>query len=789
MKRSALYAPIALAAMLAASLAASAQSSAPASDLVPAGRTLSYLEVSDWSQAKAALDATDFGQAFATLRPFFDHLLSGVDEQIGQQKQQFEQQFGAKFDDVLAILRGGFALAAVDTAPNGGQPQIMPVAVFPAAGKPTIAALVDHLKQQQGQNAPPFYLIDRGASLAVTLDQNALLTADGAGATGPALSADPMFQSIRRRTLGEGQPVIFAYVNVAALVDRSPLGRDPEQRAKLDAAGLGGAKAAGLALAAEGGRIREALAIAAPGEKKGVAKMLSTGQPLDLARLSETIPGDTLWFAALRLDAGSLFDEFFALVEATDGPQARARLEKDLADFEQEFGMQVRADLLAPLGDLLTVDSSVPDDGLLPEAVFSITVKDAQKVQTALAQLAEKAGFQVASVERGGRRISYLQAPLGKLGEDPTRGMTEDALGAQAIVSGVLSAWTIDKGRLYFASLPQALEDRFERLAKGSLAENEAFKQAMAKAPAGARMFSWGRTRPIAGIAYQVALKALRAFEPMVRRAGVAVDTALLPRATTFASPFRPASSAFTADPDGFLLVMHGGLPVLTTVPLLAGVGAALTVKQREEAKSMQVEFELRTLAYAEASWKMEKGSYTASTEDLVKSGQIDPDFEMRAMQAGYRFIITKADAEGFTIVAKSLRPGKPTLMVDETMDVRPYGMPSRHPREPEEGMHEEPDGPPARPGAEDPHPGGGATVADPEAHALFQAAAMTGDQAVIMDVYRKLGFMKEDGSIENEKLQKFASEHGTWAQSNVPFIQEMQDPEKARAYVHGHMK
>jgi hypothetical protein len=789
MRRIALYAPLAAAAFMAASLAASAQQPPAAAQLVPAGRTLSYAEVSSFSQAEAALKSTDLGQAWDALHPFVDNLRKGLDAQLAEQKGQFEQEFGVKADDVIALLEGGFSLAVVDTAPAGGEPQPVPVVVFPASAKATVAQLAEALKQKQGQQAPPLHVMDRPGACCVTLDQNALLAANG-GAGGPSLAQDASFQATRGKIFAQGTPVFFAYFDIGATIERAVKGDPREMIEKL---GLAGTKAAGIGLSAEGGRIREALAVLMPGERKGVAKMLMFGKPLELAKLGDRAPADCMSFSAMRLDLRALFDQAVDLAHVLDpnGPQdADQEVARMLEGFEQNFGLKLKEDLLDALGDVVTTETMVPEDGLLPEMVFTLDVKDATKLQRAIATLADRAGFQVASVERGGRRISYLQAPLGKIGEDPTRGMSQDQMTAQGIMVALMGAWTVDQGRVYFAAMPQAIEERFERMSKGSLAENEGFKKAIATAPAGTRSFGWSRTRGTMGVAYHLVLKGLRAVEPMARRAGLAVDTALLPRPQAVAQGFRPSTSAFVADADGFMLVSQGGFPVLSVLPVLGAAGAlGMAKRSGGGGGGEQVEFDLRMLAYAEQSYRMDKGQYTANLQDLIAGGQVDPSFQSRLARSGYQVRIETQDQAHFAIAALPTKPGKAALMIDESMEVRPYGAKPRRPAtpEPDEGAMPVPEG-----GGE-PTGGmqsGGARpfAGDDDAHKLYQAAAMTGDQQVILGCLKKLGFMNEDGSMKDaDAYQKFAMEHGDWAQSRISFIQELSGPGKAKEYWEAH--
>ena len=71
--------------------------------------------------------------------------------------------------------------------------------------------------------------------------------------------------------------------------------------------------------------------------------------------------------------------------------------------------------------------------------------------------------------------------------------------------------------------------------------------------------------------------------------------------------------------------------------------------------------------------------------------------------------------------------------------------------------------------------------------HRLYQAAAMTGDAATVLEVSRRIGILREDGT-PGPGMQQFCMAHGKWAQQNVDFITKVVNTqEKARAYCQQH--
>ena len=76
------------------------------------------------------------------------------------------------------------------------------------------------------------------------------------------------------------------------------------------------------------------------------------------------------------------------------------------------------------------------------------------------------------------------------------------------------------------------------------------------------------------------------------------------------------------------------------------------------------------------------------------------------------------------------------------------------------------------------------ADMSEDDKHKLYQAAGMTKDGALMQRVLRKVGLGDGSGSDH----QTFIKEHFAWAMKNLDFIQSVNTPEKARAYVDDHI-
>jgi len=78
-------------------------------------------------------------------------------------------------------------------------------------------------------------------------------------------------------------------------------------------------------------------------------------------------------------------------------------------------------------------------------------------------------------------------------------------------------------------------------------------------------------------------------------------------------------------------------------------------------------------------------------------------------------------------------------------------------------------------------------SMSDDDKHKLYQAAGMTGDAELIRRVSIKIGLLDEDYT-PGENYQSFVAEHVDWALKNTDFINSINTPEKARAYLNQHM-
>ncbi len=78
-------------------------------------------------------------------------------------------------------------------------------------------------------------------------------------------------------------------------------------------------------------------------------------------------------------------------------------------------------------------------------------------------------------------------------------------------------------------------------------------------------------------------------------------------------------------------------------------------------------------------------------------------------------------------------------------------------------------------------------SMSDDDKHKLFQAASMTQDTELMHRVCKKLGLWNEDDTPA-DVYGAFVKDHLLWAFKSGDFIQSVNTPEKARAYVDAHI-
>jgi hypothetical protein len=363
------------------------------------------------------------------------------------------------------------------------------------------------------------------------------------------------------------------------------------------ALGLDKAKAVALAVTFEGKSLAVHASLLAPGPRRGIPGLFGADGPADLS-LARKAPRDAVGFSALKLDLAATLVRIREIVRTAGGERAFEEMEEALASANRELGFSIESDLLKPLGADLALVAFMPEGGaFLPDVVLVARPRDAKALEAGLARLASGLELAVRPVDMGGRKMTAIAAPLGKLGEpwfgprrwdpdeDPAMAAARDREMKRRAVATILTmlagSYCFDDGLVYFAGRPQTIAEMLERAAAGSLADAPEFKAEVAKVPAGAAFVGYEDPRLALPMVWYAALKGARFAEVYLRVAGVAIDASLLPRVTALAPHVRPGITYMVADDAGIAISSRSstGVPIGLPGPMvLMGVGASMLV-------------------------------------------------------------------------------------------------------------------------------------------------------------------------------------------------------------------
>lgn len=274
-------------------------------------------------------------------------------------------------------------------------------------------------------------------------------------------------------------PIYALYIDVAQAVSiiddgvrrSNPGGNDyQEWQTFRTASGLDGLKQVVISGGFDGKDWRESAFVAAPAPRKGLLKLID-GEAITANDLA-AIPASASWVRAMHLDPAATFDAIRDLVGKVDERGAED-FDEMLAEMKQEVGIDLRADLLEPLGTkwMLYSDPSFGTEfgGNLPGVALVSPLDDAAKVQRSMVKIEaevdqelqrEEAPFRFNTLDTGEVEVHSFTTPV------------------------VSPAWLVADGRLVVALSPNAaMTAAAMAKADGSVADSAAYKAVASKLP------------------------------------------------------------------------------------------------------------------------------------------------------------------------------------------------------------------------------------------------------------------------------------------------------------------
>ncbi|HID75632.1 MAG TPA: DUF1559 domain-containing protein, partial [Planctomycetaceae bacterium] len=356
-----------------------------------------------------------------------------------------------------------------------------------------------------------------------------------------------------RRQLPVDRRSTFTYVNLAEVREWVVSSAGRRAAALLNAVGLGNATALAstTGLDAEGCVVRTLLGV----EGRLTGFLALADEPLTPKEVT-SIPADATVAVAAKFRARELFEMFAAALGTVD-PRARDGMEEELTRVSRHSGIDIRGDVLQPLGDVWCVYLSPREGGMFFTGLTAVIevadparlAETQRKVQAVLEafnqsrrQRGQRPGPSITSLDFAGHTIHVFNAP------DPGFPLAP--------------SWCLAGNRLVVSPFPQGV--------KAHLARDDSFRP-ITERPEVAALFSQGPgpvkfvyadSRKIFELAYPMVQMMARVAAAEMHREGIELDFARLPSAASIAPHLRPSVVAVRSTPAGLEVVSRGTVPL-----------------------------------------------------------------------------------------------------------------------------------------------------------------------------------------------------------------------------------
>jgi hypothetical protein len=319
---------------------------------------------------------------------------------------------------------------------------------------------------------------------------------------------------------------------------------------------------------------------------------LAAHEPLEESDL-QVIPNDALLAGAVRIDPAELWDNVVKLVVAFH-PEAQEKIDKGLWEAETHLGVNIREDLVEPLGDVSV--AYLPGGDLFTSwfnSAAAVRVDEGSKLRAGVEKIVEKAKAEMARSEA---RATIVTSTI------------ETTAGEHAVMTvqfeepvPVAPSWCITDQWMVFALQPQAIRALVERQPEDSLAQSEVVREALADEH-GPAMLMYQDTPQLVRSVYPWVQMGVQMLSGHLRRQGLEINAASLPSLETVVKHLRPSVSTMTYRDDGFHFKSLSSLPSggsAGTAPIMAALLLPAVQKARMAAHTAQDVNNLKNIALA----------------------------------------------------------------------------------------------------------------------------------------------------------------------------------------------
>ncbi|MEM7479212.1 MAG: DUF1559 domain-containing protein, partial [Planctomycetota bacterium] len=267
-------------------------------------------------------------------------------------------------------------------------------------------------------------------------------------AKGEGAAADPAWLADVKAQLPLKRRTSVGYLDIESTykIALGFAGEDGQQvQAMADSLGLGNLKNLVSSAGYENEGIVDHTRLNWNGEPSGILAMIGS-QPLNLKSLSY-LPDDTLFATSLSLDLADAMDQMTALMGEV-APNELDELNYTLEQIEDETGINVRSDLLEPLGATWTIFNGA-GDGLGSGVVLTVDVDDEEAVEQLIGEMIDTFG-----------QIADPSAPK----------IVKREFGEATVYTGQVyglpmpfqPSWALHEGHLFVSLYPQILRPYLE---------------------------------------------------------------------------------------------------------------------------------------------------------------------------------------------------------------------------------------------------------------------------------------------------------------------------------------
>ena len=369
----------------------------------------------------------------------------------------------------------------------------------------------------------------------------------------PGLGAHPEFARLHG-AVRVARPCFRSFVDLDRIAQIASEQAGEELASALDLMGFDHARAVFSETGLEGTGYTSRTMLGTAGEPKGLMKLMSA-KPLTDGDLA-VVPGDATYAAVGRFDPR---DAYRLLREMLNGfePRLLGDLDRGIGQIEMVLGVRFETDLLAHLGDVVSVWSSPSQGSLLftgTTAALSLADGEAfgkvyEKIMARIKEITPRKERQ----ENGRfRRGFYVESTRHQDHEVYFVNMVGDDF-------PIAPAWCATDTHLYFSFFPQTLKAALDRGLDqpSSLAQHKPLAESRG---------SLAVTRLDAERALQTIYPLLHPLAHLaaaeLQRNGFDIDISALPTQASILRHLRAETSVLERTDNGLLLTRHGVIPV-----------------------------------------------------------------------------------------------------------------------------------------------------------------------------------------------------------------------------------